>query len=351
MPPTVFDELFDVVCDHIPDTMPVVPHHRQYSKRTKLLVTLYYLAHVPTLRCMSRLFGVPHNSISEVCLGPGLTALEQALCDSPDTKTVRFPRIAADLRKTMRQFSSKWHLPVVGAVDGCLIPQRKPSSSQAGGDADAFWSYKGSPASLLLAICDAKGRFLYVNVGAPGSVGDARLWARSDLCSRIEGGMLDIAGVELSDGEETRMIRPVLVGDAAFPLGPHMMKIYDEPGPNGMPEFRASGKATFNRCVINCRREIERTFGRLKGRWAFCRRNTFVQSPQFVRSAVRVCCALHNFIEERHVDYDIGWQHEGPEAPVPNIAPIPAAQQGVVGRNAEGRAVRDFLTRYVSTLE
>ena len=86
----------------------------------------------------------------------------------------------------------------------------------------------------------------------------------------------------------------------------------------------------------------------LKGRWAFCRRNTFVQSPEFVRSAVRVCCALHNFIEERHVDYDVEWQNEGVVVPVANLGPAPTAQQGVLGRNAEGREGRAFLTKYVS---
>ena len=46
--------------------------------------------------------------------------------------------------------------------------------------------------------------------------------------------MLDAAAVELTGDEETRSVKPVLVGDAAFSLGPHMMKIHDEPGPNGM---------------------------------------------------------------------------------------------------------------------
>jgi hypothetical protein len=42
-----------------------------------------------------------------------------------------------------------------------LIPQKKPSAAQAGNDADAYWSYKGHVASLLLAICDANGLFFY----------------------------------------------------------------------------------------------------------------------------------------------------------------------------------------------
>lgn len=155
--------------------MPAIPTHRMYTKRTKLLVTLYFLAHVPTLRCMSRLFGIPHNSISEICVKPLLAALETALLEVPETKQIRFPRALAEQRRVVREFKNRWHLPAIGAVDGSLIPQRKPSSMQAGGDADAFWSYKGSPASLLLAICDANGRFLYVNAGAPGTVGDAGL--------------------------------------------------------------------------------------------------------------------------------------------------------------------------------
>jgi hypothetical protein len=42
-----------------------------------------------------------------------------------------------------------------------LIPQKKPSAAQTGNDADAYWSYKGHVASLLLAICDANGLFFY----------------------------------------------------------------------------------------------------------------------------------------------------------------------------------------------
>lgn len=242
-------------------------------------------------------------------------------------------------------------MPAIGAVDGSLIPQRKPSSAQAQGDADALWSYKGSPASLLLAICDANGRLLYVNAGAPGTVGDAGLWGCSDLCRLIQEGLLDDAGQVLSTGDESKEVLPFLVGDAAFPLGPHMMKIWDEPGPQGMAQFRASGKGKFNRCVINCRREIERVFGRIKGRWAFCRRNAFIQEPELIRCDVRVCCALHNFVEDRNLEYDLEWQAQGgAEVPVGNLGPAPTAQAGVVGVSAQGRAVREFLTKYVDTV-
>lgn len=129
------------------------------------------------------------------------------------------------------------------------------------------------------------------------------------------------------------------------------MKVWDVPGQHGQAQFRAEGKGKFNRCVINCRREIERVFGRLKGRWAFCRRNTFIRDPGLIRSAVRVCCALHNFVEDRKLEYDLEWQVQGGvEVQVTNVGHVPIAQAGAVGVAAAGRAVREFLTKYVSTL-
>lgn len=74
---------------------------------------------------------------------------------------------------------------------------------------------------------------------------------RSDLCKLIDEGLFDGAGVELHAEGETQVVRPFLVGDAAFPLGPNMMKIWDEPGPGGLQQFCAGGKGKFNRCVIN----------------------------------------------------------------------------------------------------
>jgi hypothetical protein len=62
--------------------------------------------------------------------------------------------------------------PVLGALDGSLIPQKKPSAAQARSDADAYWSYKGHVARLLLAICDANGLFLYMNAGSPRTTGN-----------------------------------------------------------------------------------------------------------------------------------------------------------------------------------
>ena len=148
-------------------------------------------------------------------------------------------------------------------------------------------------------------------------------------------------------------MKPFLVGDAAFPLAPTMLNVYDSPSPAQADAFRAAGKARFNRSVINSQREIERAFGRLKGRWAFCRRNTFFRDPIFIRKAIRVCCSLHNFVERLGVTYDEEWASENPGAVPDNVvqgpAPPAAPGQDGAGRAAAGRQLRDFMSPYLLT--
>jgi hypothetical protein len=139
--------------------------------------------------------------------------------------------------------------------------------------------------------------FRYVNAGAPGCVGDSGLFSRSQLKHQIDEGLLDAEATKSTflDGSEYNVL-PYIVGDAAFPLGTHPLKCYDPSPPAGSPE------AKFNRRVTNARRVIERAFGRLKGRWVFCSKNTFWGDLTFTKSAIVASCGLLNFLELRHVD-------------------------------------------------
>jgi hypothetical protein len=198
----------------------------------------------------------------------------------------------------MDGFSKKFQLPgCLGAIDGSLIPQRKPTKQQANQDTDSYYGYNGCIASLLLAVCDADLRFTYVNSGAPACVGDAGLYGRSQLKANIDAGMLKQVRVPLHF-EDGRMheICPYLVADAAFPLGQHMLKVHEPPPAAG------SAEAKCNYRLLNARRGIEQAFGRLKGRFVFCSKNTFWNNLSFTRAAIEACCGLHNFLEDRSVD-------------------------------------------------
>jgi hypothetical protein len=122
---------------------------RFYSRRTQLAVTLHFLAHWHTLRAVAEKFGYPHNSISCCCIHRGVAAIRKVSYLNRGTKVIRWPRTAAQLLRTSDSFRMQCHLPrCVGAIDGSVIPLRKPTSKQSGGDADAFWNYKGHPATI-----------------------------------------------------------------------------------------------------------------------------------------------------------------------------------------------------------
>lgn len=72
----------------------------------------------------------------------------------PDMTTARWREIGSD-------FENLWQFPnCIGAIDGKHVHIEAPGNS--GG---LFRTYKGRFASLLLAVCDARYRFVLVDVG------------------------------------------------------------------------------------------------------------------------------------------------------------------------------------------
>jgi DDE superfamily endonuclease len=293
-----FNDLLQMVEEQHESCEPSNSKMRYYPVNLKLLVTLNFLAHVPTLRQMASKWGLPHCSIAVICLHPIVKVLANIFLRNEDTRNIKFPKEAEHLKATVGAFYNRYHLPgCAGAIDGSLIQQRKPTKQQANQDTDSYYGYKGQISTLLLAVCDADLRFTYVNAGAPGCVGDAGFFARSRLRERMDGGLLKCIDTPLkfADGRQSSIF-PFLAGDAAFPLRPDLLKCHSNPAPQpGTPE------AKFNKRLTNVRRLIEMAFGRLKGRWVCCSKNTFWNDVEFTRHMIEACCGLHNFCEERRL--------------------------------------------------
>ena len=65
-------------------------------------------------------------------------------------------------------FARRWNFEhVCGAVDGKHIALKCPPKSGS-----IYFNYKKFYSILLLAVVDANYKFLYIEVGAPGSAGD-----------------------------------------------------------------------------------------------------------------------------------------------------------------------------------
>ena len=70
------------------------------------------------------------------------------------------------------------------------------------------------------------GRFTYVNVGDPGSLGDAACWNKSPLYLNLATALSlppDVATFMIDDIP----IAPFIVADAAFALSEHVMKCFE----------------------------------------------------------------------------------------------------------------------------
>jgi hypothetical protein len=309
----VFREL---VKKYVGTSEPRNSNMRTYTAEDKLLVTLNFLAHCPTLRQMGTKWSMPHNSISAISLHPVVTALCKTFTRDANTRNIVWAKEGEAQQAVMEGFKKQFSLPgCMGAIHGSLIPQRKPTKKKANQDSQSYYGYKGGIASLLLAVCDSDMRLTYVNTGAPAGVRHAGLYGRSNLHARIHGGMLKQCRVPLKfrNGPQ-KDIFSNLVGDAAFPLSQHMMKVFEPPPAAGTAQARC------NRRLLNARRLTEQAFGTLKGKFVFCSKNSFWNDFKFTKQAIQACCGLHNFLEERRVDAPVA--HAGVDDA---LQPIPKA--------------------------
>jgi len=98
----------------------------------------------------------------------------------------------------------------------CLI--RKPAKSGS-----LFYNYKGTCSTVLLAVCDAKYRFIYAQTGSYGHNNDAGIFEKSKHHKGLENGSFQLPQPSKLPGTQTESPY-VIVGDGAFPLKMYMMK-------------------------------------------------------------------------------------------------------------------------------
>lgn len=144
-----------------------------------------------------------------------------------------------------------------------------------------------------MGIADANYKFISIDVGEPGAVGDRNAFSRTKLGSMI---IADHAELNLpADAQIGGNILPHLfIADDAFPLLKRIMKPY-----------KAQRRVTlsdeqdiFNYRLSRARRCVESAFGILSIKWA-CINQTFSCQPNKVKNIVAACCLLHNFLLNR----------------------------------------------------
>ncbi|XP_064469916.1 uncharacterized protein LOC135384654 [Ornithodoros turicata] len=246
-------------------------HRRPISPAERLAVTLRFLATGSPMQDTAINYCMHVSTVSNI-LSETLAAIWD--CLSP---LVLKPPTTPEWEKIRQVYSSMWNFPnVIGSIDGKHFAIRCPDKS--GSD---FFNYKGFYSIVLLAVADAEYRFILVDVGAQGRVSDGACFNESGIKEHFERGTLGLPS--------SACRWPVcMVGDAAFPLRPYLMRPY--PGRN-----LSETKKVFNYRLSRARRCIENAFGILVSRWrSFL--STVTGTPDFLTDMVKAGVCLHNFL-------------------------------------------------------
>lgn len=216
----------------------------------KLAITIRFLATGQAYRSLVFQFRVAHNTISgfvpEVC---------EALVDEYRDEQFTTPSTPDGWREKERVFANRWNYHhCCGALDGKHVRITKPKKSGSN-----YYCHKGFFSIVLLALVDADYKFIWANVGEPGSESDCGIYNRSTLEPGLREGTIGLPPPAPLPGDD-RDTPYFMVGDDAFPLRSWMMKPYPH-------RFLQHDDHIFNYRTSRARRVVENAFGILASRW------------------------------------------------------------------------------------
>ncbi|KYN11014.1 hypothetical protein ALC57_16832, partial [Trachymyrmex cornetzi] len=239
-----------------------------HSVELRLAVTLSFLAHSDSINSKAWEFRIGRSTVyiivHEVCRALWL-GLQPTFLPEPDKQ--RWSKVAEG-------FFEKWQFPnCLGALDGKHIRIQTPSNSGS-----QFWNYKKYFSIVLLAMCDAYHKFVWVDIG------------QYEKTVEIPG-PCNLPRTAIKTNH-------VFIGDEIFPLDLHLMKPYSK-------KELTDNQRIFNYRLSRAPLSIENTFGILCARWqiliAFSARSGLHQ-PGNVEEIIKALVCLHNYImtmEER----------------------------------------------------
>lgn len=199
-----------------------------------------------------------------------------------------FPQLTEELwLQTAAQFYERANFPhCMAALDGKHIRVIKPAHSGS-----LYYNYKNYFSILLLALCDASYKFLFIDAGAYGKSSDSTVFKESVFFKKLENEHLNIPAPQESYAGFDGPVPFVFVADEGFGLSNHILRPY-------AGKFLSVTKRIFNYRLSRARRYIECTFGILANKWRILHRPLNVDST-LAEDIVRVCCVLHNFVRDR----------------------------------------------------
>ena len=188
-----------------------------------------------------------------------------------------------NFKMKMQEMHDMWQFPFCwGAVDGLHIPIKCPPS---GAEArKEYYNFKHFYLVVLMAMVDAKYRFVWGSCGYPGNTHNAIALQPTDFWANLNDSNV-IKNISAKVGKIK--VPPSIVGDSAFSLKPWVL-------------LKPCTHAVLTTCqrYFNYRLSRARMVGQLKGQCrVLFRKNE--SSPTEVKMAALACVMLRNICSEK----------------------------------------------------
>lgn len=221
---------------------------------------------------------------------PSISVIIRQVCDAiwKHVKPITFPDFTETFwLKTATEFYERTNFPhCLGAIDGKHVRVIKPEASGS-----LHYNYKNYFSILVMAICDASYKFIFIDVGAYGKSADSTVFKESIFYKKLERNMLNIPPPQLSFHKFKEPMPFVFVADEGFGLSPKILRPY-------AGKCLDIKRRVFNYRLCRARRYIECSFGILANKWRILHRALNVD-VSLSESIVKVCCVLHNYVRDR----------------------------------------------------
>ena len=161
-----------------------------------------------------------------------------------------FPKTKEQFQDCISDFEELWQFPYAfAAIDGCHLPIKCPPGGREANK--EYHNFKEFFSIVLMALVDAKGRFIWANCGIPGNTHDSLIFQSSNLYRNVVDGKI-IPQLNYVDGGIE--INPLIIGDSAFEFNPWMMKHFTD-------SVLTKEQRYFNYRLSRARMIIEGAFG------------------------------------------------------------------------------------------
>jgi hypothetical protein len=191
---------------------------------------------------------------------------------------IKFPETAEEFEATRKGFKAKSSHGImrgcVGAIDGLLATIKCPSMADSEGNPRSYYSGHYNEHGLnVQAVCDARCRFIFFSVAAPGKTPDQLAFERTSLFQVVQKLPLGL----------------YIVADAAYTLTDQILVPYTG-SQRENPE-----KDAYNFFLSQLRIRIEMSFGLLTTKFRILR-SPLQTKLAMSASVFEACARLHNFV-------------------------------------------------------